>query len=49
MEKAENVVTKIFKLRNTALSLHSLNIAVAIVTSSMAKLYGNGVLVTHYA
>ena len=43
MEKAEKMVNKISELRNTALSPHDLNTAVAIVTSSPAELLGNGV------
>ena len=43
MEKAEEMVNKISELRNTALSLHSLNITVAIVMSSPAELHKIGV------
>ena len=43
--RLEGMVNKIFELRNTALSLHGLNTAVAIVTSSLAELHRNGVLV----
>ena len=39
----EGRINKISKLRNTALSLHGLNIAVTIVMSSLAELRGNGV------
>ena len=38
------MVNKIFKLRNTTLSLCGLNTVVAIVTSSLAELYGNRIL-----
>ena len=42
------MVNEIYKLRNTALSLCSLNTAVAIVISSPVKLHRNGVLVGAY-
>ena len=42
--RLEGMVNKIFELRNTALSLHGLNTAVAIVTSSPVELHENGVL-----
>ena len=39
MERIERVVNKISKLRNTAISPHSLNTVVAIVMSSLAELF----------
>ena len=43
--RLEGMVNKIFELRNTALSLHGLNTAVTIVTSNLAELHRNGVLI----
>ena len=41
--RSTGVANKISELRNTALSLHNLNTAVIIVTSSLVELLGNGV------